>query len=65
MPKNEIFVVFNPTTGLYLTSYNQRNPPDSLFGNLVNAIKLDTLLDAETKAAAIGGGTVGTPKPKN
>lgn len=63
MPQ-ETFVVNNPANDLYLTGYNLVDPPASIFGNIENAVEFETLEDAETAAVAIGGGTVGTTKPK-
>lgn len=63
MPQ-ETYVVNNPANDLYLTGYNLVDPPASIFGNLENAVEFNTLEDAETAAAAIGGGTVGLPKPR-
>lgn len=64
MPQQKYVVA---TTGvgqpMYLTGYNVGDPPNSTFGNLENAIEFDTLQEAEQRAAAIGGGTVGTVKP--
>lgn len=62
---SQTFVVFNfNSNNLYLTaeitgvggvSYQWGNPRD--------AIEYETLVIAEAKAADIGGGTAGTPKP--
>lgn len=64
MPQ-ETYVVATTDPGqvYYLTGYNLQDPPNSTFGNLENAIEYEELRDAETAAAAIGGGTVGTVKP--
>lgn len=62
MPQQK-FVVVIEGTDLYLTGYNVGNPPESTFGNLRDAILYNTLGEAQTAAASIGGGTVGTPKP--
>lgn len=62
MPQNE-FVVYSPNTGLYCTAYNVLNPPGSLFGNLNRAVIWQTQEAANEAAVAIGGGTVGLPKP--
>lgn len=63
MPKQE-FVVATTGVGqpLYLTGYNIIDPPASTFGNLANAIILDSLAEAQGRASLIGGGTVGTVK---
>lgn len=62
--KPETYVVWIQDTSLYLNMYNPSRPEESLFGNLSTAIEFGTLSEAENKAALIGGGTVGTPKPK-
>lgn len=58
MAKNE-FVVLNPANDLFLTGFVGETP---MWGSLSNAITYSTLEEAEAQAAAIGGGTVGTPK---
>ena len=63
MPKSNTFVVVNPE-GQYLIGYNQGTPPDSLFGNLGDALDYETLEIANEVAGRIGGGTVGVPRPK-
>lgn len=60
---HETFVVKQPSNGLYLTGYNDADPPSSMFGNLNSAIEYLTQGAADTAAANIGGGTVGLPKP--
>lgn len=62
MPQNQ-FVVLDPVSGLYLTGYVPTSPASSSFGNLKQAIIFTTLLEAQQRAADIGGGTVGTTKP--
>ena len=62
MPNNQ-FVVHDPENNLYLTGYNPNSPTDSMFGNLRDAIIYPTLGEAQTAAASIGGGTVGTVRP--
>lgn len=57
------YVVQIPNTDMFLTGYNVGNPPESTFGNIENAIEYDTLAEAQTAAAAIGHGTVGTTRP--
>ncbi len=56
------YVVFQPSSGLYMTGYNIQDPASSLFGNSENAVTYETLAEANTAASRIGGGTVGTPK---
>jgi hypothetical protein len=62
MPNNQ-FVVATENSDLFLIGYNANSPADSIFGNLRDAIIYPTLGEAQTAAASIGGGTVGTPKP--
>ncbi len=61
--KDPVYVVQQPANDLYLTGYNQANPPASIFGNLENAVEFRTLEESQETAALIGGGTVGTTKP--
>ncbi len=63
MPQND-FVVFKPSTGEYLINVNLGDASQSTFGPLEEAIGFETLGEAETMAASIGGGTVGTTRPK-
>lgn len=65
MPKNEEFVVLDPSNGLYLTGLNINNTENCIFGNLSNAIIFTSLEKAQLAAGDIGGGTVGTTKPNN
>lgn len=60
---HESYVVKQPSNGLYLTGYNNLNPPASIFGNLVDAVLYDSQSAADAAATNIGGGTVGLPKP--
>lgn len=62
MPQEEYVVKFNETTNLYLTVYHS-NSDNHEWGNAEDAIKFETLGEAQSLAAAIGGGTVGTTKP--
>ncbi len=62
MPKND-FVVQISGTDLFLTGYNQNDPPNSIFGNLSNAVSFATLQAAQDVATSIGGGGVGLPRP--
>jgi hypothetical protein len=59
------FVVVIEGTDMYMIGYNVQNPPASLFGNLSDAVEYTTLEAAQTTAAAIGSGTVGTTKPNH
>lgn len=61
MPTQE-FVVQEPG-GLYCIGYNPFDPPNSTFGNLNRAVIWETQAAADSAASAIGGGTVGLPKP--
>ena len=61
MPNNQ-FVVATENSDLFLIGYNANSPADSIFGNLRDAVIFTTLEAAQATAAAIGGGTVGTPK---
>ncbi len=63
MPHQTYVVATGGDLPLYLTGYNPNDPPNSIFGNLSNAIEYETLEDARTTAQAIGGGTVGTTHP--
>jgi len=58
------YVVQIEGTDMFLTGYNAQNPPESIFGNLTNAIEFETLAEAQEKASLIGSGTVGTTKPR-
>jgi hypothetical protein len=60
--KND-YVVVDPVLVIYLTDFNQGDPAQSTFGNLQDAVIFDTLEAAQSAAARIGGGTVGTTKP--
>jgi len=63
MPKDNEFVVqLNDQTELFLTVYNP-NQDSCQWGNLEDAIIFSTLEEAQSLAASIGGGTVGTTKP--
>lgn len=64
MPSNQ-FVVTIENSDLFLIGYNPNSPSDSLFGNLRDAVIFATLAEAQSTAASIGGGTVGTTKPHN
>lgn len=59
----ETFVVFTPATGLYLRTLDP-NPDVCQWDVVELAIEYRTLSEAESVALGIGGGTVGTPKPK-
>lgn len=62
MPKTLYVVKLNENTDLYLTSYAQ--PPEHCtWGSPEVALTWATLEQAQSVAAAIGGGTVGTTKP--
>lgn len=58
----QIYVVLDQSTGLYLTSYSY-DPEACGWGNSNNAVTFSTLAAANEIAASIGGGTVGTTKP--
>lgn len=62
MPQQEFVVRFNETSDMYLTFYSS-DLTHCLWGNLRDAIIYSTLAAAQSVAASIGGGTVGTPKP--
>lgn len=64
MPKEEVYVVNQLGTDMYLTGYVPNDPPSSTFGMLENAIEYATLAEAENIATAIGPGTGGLPKPR-
>ena len=59
----ELWVVYCPSTGLYLTNFNLSNPPASLFGNLKGAINFPDQATADGIAAQIGHGTGGVRRP--
>jgi hypothetical protein len=61
MPKQEFVVKYNEQTDLYLTSYS--DPEHCTWGSPSVALTWGTLAQAQSVAAAIGGGTVGTTKP--
>jgi hypothetical protein len=63
MPQQEKFVVFDPVTTLYLIVYTGEAGTRQ-WGNSKDAITFDTLVEAQNLATSIGGGTVGTTKPK-
>lgn len=48
---------------VYLTYYDE-DPERLQWGPLGSALVYSTLAEAQSLAASIGGGTVGTPKPK-
>lgn len=62
---NRTYVVQIEGTDMFLIGYNVQNPPESIFGNLSNAIEYETLDAAVETAALIGSGTVGTTKPNH
>jgi hypothetical protein len=64
MAKPILYVVFDPSTGLYLSGYIPNSPSDSVFSS-TGYITFTTLAKAEEVAASIGGGTVGTTKPNS
>jgi hypothetical protein len=57
------WVVYNPNTGLYLTGIIDTRPTQYQWGALADALIFNEA-DATARAAAIGGGTVGTRKPQ-
>jgi len=65
MSDKQQYVVLNPENNLYFTGYtgfgNQSQP---MFGTLENAVEYDSQGEANAAAASIGGGTVGTTKPR-
>jgi len=62
---NQKFVVKDPATGLYYTGQiGLGNASQPTFGTLENAVEYDSQEEADTAAASIGGGTVGTTKPR-
>ncbi len=65
MSNNQQYVVLNPANNLYFTGYtglgNQSQP---IFGALSAAVTYGSSEEAEAAAASIGGGTVGTTKPR-
>lgn len=64
MPQQQ-FVVLNPANGLYFIGYNGMGQGEEpMFGSLVNAITYGSQEAADAAAASIGGGTVGTTKPR-
>jgi len=62
--KQDTYVVQIKGTDMYMIGYNPEYPSSSLFGNLDNAVEYDTLEAAEQTASVVGGGTVGTIKPR-
>lgn len=63
MPKTEYVVKFNENTDLYLMSYS--DPQHCTWGSPNVALTWATLPEAQSVAAQIGGGTVGTTKPNS
>lgn len=65
MSNNQDYVVLNPANGLYFTGYNGMGQGEEpMFGSLNNAVTYGSQEAADTAAASIGGGTVGTTKPR-
>lgn len=62
MPKELYVVKYSENTDLYLL-YFSSNPEHCLWGNVQDALTWPTLPQAVAVADAIGGGSVGTPKP--
>lgn len=63
---SQTFVVYNPDTGLYLTAIiTSPGNPDSYQWGTINSemMEFETQAEADQRAVAIGGGTVGTTKP--
>lgn len=62
--RQDTYVVVIDGTDMYMIGYNAGQPSASLFGNLDNAVEYDTLEAAQQTASLVGGGTVGTVKPR-
>jgi len=61
----DVFVVKHTATGLYYTGQiGLGNASQPTFGTLENAVEYDSQGEANAAAASIGGGTVGTTKPR-
>lgn len=59
------FVVKDPVTGLYYTGQTGLGTASQpTFGIVANAVEFDSQEEADAAAASIGGGTVGTTKPR-
>lgn len=65
MSNQDQFVVLNPSNGLYFIGYNGMGQGEEpMFGSLNNAVVYGSQEAANAAAASIGGGTVGTTKPR-
>jgi hypothetical protein len=62
---HEEYVVRQSEQSDVFLAYYDEDPQRCQWGALESAMTFTTLAEAQSLAAAIGGGTVGTPRPKS